>query len=72
MNWIKIIKGENSTLPHTNSDCLVCLEDDTIFMARCVDRIYWKFYFSDKGLEHDMVREKQVTHWMPLPSTANN
>ena len=70
MNWIKIIKSEKSTLPNNNFDCLICMEDKTIFMGRY--RTYWMFYFSDNGLQADKKKEKQITHWMPLPSAPNN
>ena len=63
MKWISI----NDELPNDNKDCLSIMKDGTIFMSRCIDKFYWKFYFSDNGLQADQTREKEITHWMPLP-----
>lgn len=63
MEWISV----KDKLPDNNGDCIAITKDETIFMARCVDKTYWKLYFSDNGLQFDKNRSNTVTHWMPLP-----
>lgn len=63
MEWISV----KERLPENANDVLAIMQDNTIFMGRFSGKSYWKFYFSDNGLQYDKARERQITHWMPLP-----
>jgi hypothetical protein len=52
MEWISV-KVEK---PKQSKDVLVVMQDETVLMARFVDGVYWKLYFSDVGLAYDESR----------------